>query len=328
LPNQHQGELQAVHQAMAEARLEKQAVRNLWLERAIYHSEQAPDLKDTLYLTLSGAEGAEFSLLIDAGLLKTTEVNSIEADYLRRVIAIEQNHAAYIQLQSKFPGLQIIRNTVEQLLHGNTRTRFPENDRLRICRSRIVNLDLNQAWSPYLIEGQWIVPVARWIEKFAEMHAVAPQVPWSLFLTLHGECPWRAPASEVITDEIRVISTMDNAIKEKLESWITTDVCTQILQNAIENYSSFRTELQQRLLMWLVPSVIIHDCATKGWAISIRHNLHYGRHPEHAPMVTWVIDFNVPERQARNYQHEFLAGLKEVLNTVGYIDAQGNTVYY
>lgn len=327
MPNQ-QGSLRPVHQAMAEARPEKSAVRKLWIERAVHHSTRSPNLEDPLYLTLSGAEGEEISMLIDAGLLKLTEVNSIDSRFQHRVVAIENNHVAYTRLQTKFPGLKIIRDPVSELLHGSTRTRYPQGEREQICRSRIVNLDLNQAWNPQLIDGHWIVPVARWIQKFAEMHARAPKLGWSLFLTLHGECPWQAPSASLIGDEIRALSEFHTAIKNNVENWLTSPVFTQILGNAISNYKDLDVELQQRVLMWLVPSVIVRDCAAQGWSISIHHNLRYGRPPAHAPMVTWIIDFNVPEREALSYERELLAGLTDVLNKAGYIDARGRINFY
>ena len=323
-----QGTLQPVHQAMVEARPEKSAVRKLWIERAVHHSCQSPNLDDSLYLTLSGAEGEEISMLIEAGLLKLTEVNSIDSKFQQRVVAIESNHVAYTRLQTKFPGLKIIRDPVSELLRGSTRTRYPQGEPERICRSRIVNLDLNQAWKPQLVEGHWMVPVARWIQKFAEMHARSPKLGWSLFLTLHGECPWEAPSASLIGDEIRALSELHAAIKNNVENWLTSPVFTQILENAISSYKDLDVELQQRVLMWLVPSVIVRDCATQGWSISIRHNLRYGQPPEQAPMVTWIIDFNVPGREALSYDRELLAGLTDVLNRAGYIDARGNVNYY
>jgi hypothetical protein len=320
--------LRPVHDAMADLRPEKNAVRQLWIERAIFHSAQSPNLDDPLYLTLSGAEGAELSMLVDAGLLELTEVDSIASRYKHRVVAIENNHAAYTKLQTKFPGLKILRDQVSDLLHGTTRTRYPQGEREQICRSRIVNLDLNEAWMPQLVDGQWIVPVARWIAKFAEMHARAPKLSWTLFLTLHGECPWPPPPALLISDEICAISELSAAIRNKAQDWLTSEVFSQILDRAIKNYGDLSAELQQRVLMWLVPSAIVRDCASQGWAISIHHNLRYGRPPQHAPMVTWIIDFNVPERDALSFQQELLDGLMDVLNKAGYIDAEGNINYY
>lgn len=327
MPDKH-GSLKPVHKAMADARPEKDAVRQLWLERAHYHSSQSLNLGDPLYLTLSGAEGEELSLLIEAGLLKLTETNSIAAEYQHRVVAIEHNSLAYSQLQAKFPGLKIIRETVAAYIHGPTRTRYPDGECSRICRSRIVNLDLNQTWSPQLFEGHWIVPVARWIEKFAEMHSRAPKLPWTLFLTLHGECPWQAASAALIGDEIKTISGLSDAIKSNAKEWLTSALFSQIIEAAIANYIDLEPELQQRVLMWLVPSVIVRDCATQGWSISIRHNLRYGRPPHHAPMVTWIIDFNIPGREALSYDQELFTGLTDVLNSVGYIDAKGHIKYY
>lgn len=327
MPSQ-QVSLRPVHQAMADARSEKKAVRELWLERALFHSGRSSNLCDPLYLTLSGAEGEEFSMLINAELIKLTEVGSIDAAYQHRVVAIENNHSAYAQLQTKFPGLKIVRNTVEELLHGTTRVRYPEGETEKICRSRIINLDLNQAWNPKLIDGHWIVPVARWVQKFAEMHSRSPKLEWSLFLTLHGECPWQAASAALIGDEIRAITELSVAIKNGAEDWLTSPVFSRIIDHAISSYRDLDAELQQRVLMWLVPSVIIRDCANQGWSISIHHNLKYGRPPEHAPMVTWIIDFNVPQRDALSYQQELLDGLMGVLNKAGYIDADGNIKHY
>lgn len=327
MPSQ-QGALRPVHHAMSDARPEKNAVRKLWIERAVYHSRQSLNLNDPLYLTLSGAEGDEFSLLINAELLKLTEVGSIDAAYQHRVVAIENNHSAYAKLQTKFPGLKIVRNTIEELLHGTTRVRYPQGETEKICRSRIINLDLNQAWNPQYIDGHWIVPVARWIQKFAEMHSRSPKVAWSLFLTLHGECPWQAASAALIGDEIRTITGLSEAIKNDAEKWLTSPVFSKIIEHAISNYKNLDIHLQQRVLMWLVPSVVIRDCAAQGWSISIKHNLKYGKPPEHAPMVTWVIDFNVPSRDALSYQQELLDGLTDVLNNAGYIDVNGKINYY
>jgi len=320
--------LHPVHQAMANQRPEKVTIRQLWINQAILHSQQSAENATPLYTTLSGHEGHEFRLLHEAGLLQLTETGAVESSCLHKFIAIEQNATAYASLSTKFPGLKIVRESIQNIVLGHTKLRYPVGEVEKICRSKIINLDLNEPWMPRLQGDQWIIPTCRGIEKFAELHASDPKLHWTLLLTLHGECPWSIDAQSVISGKINDLFHTYPALIEEVQDWIGEELLTNIRNNHVIDFSTVPKLLQQKLLMWVVPMCVALACRQQGWAISVLENIHYGQHPEHAPMVSWIIDFQIPTRQALTFEPELRNCLETILNRAAHITPDGEIHYY
>jgi hypothetical protein len=208
-------------------------MRELWIDKAIScadHNGSSP-----LYFTLSGAEGHEFRMLGERGLIQFTETGALDAACAHKVVAIENDAWAHAQLLNKFPGLKIKRNTVQGLVHGNGLVRYPQGDDERICRARIINLDLDESWMPAFHEGEWIVPVSRWVYKFAAVHARPQRLAWTLYLTLHGECPWGAELRPIISAEIIEILASDPSIRLTVQNWLGAELLNDIVSgNAVD----------------------------------------------------------------------------------------------
>src|SRR5437016_1292392 len=132
----------AVDAAMDEERPEKQAMRQFWIAEVVAAHETQPDASP-LYTTLPGARGRELELLEERGVIVRTETGAIETPYLGKVFAIESERGAIAELQSRFPGLKILRESIENILKVTTPLRWPEGEPLEACRAPLLNLDLN-----------------------------------------------------------------------------------------------------------------------------------------------------------------------------------------
>lgn len=276
-----------VDAAMLAQRAEKKAIRKLWLERASFHAQQTPNVQDTLYFTLPGVDASEIEMLVNAQLLKATETGAIDSAYSHRVVGIEQNAFVHTQILTKYPGFKLIRSSLNDFLRGTTNLRYPEAGRARYCKAKVVNLDLNAAWSPANNE----IPTLTLIKKLSVIHSSSPTVDWSLLLTLHGECPWSGEVATFMSASIRNISNRLGEYAVELEQWLGHELYQAIQNNSLQDYSVLDRVVQQRMLMWLVPAMIAEKCAPEGWKIEVQHNLRYGQHPN-APMVSWVMNFS------------------------------------
>jgi len=309
-----------VDTAMLAQRDEKKTVRKFWLQKAEEHAGKGT-ASTPLYFTLPGAAATEVNMLIAAGLIKMEENGAIHKDSAHALVCLEYDQKVYLEIQRKYSGLKIIRANVEEFIHGNSRIRFPTGEQEKYCRSKVVNLDLNETWSPKFIQDDALVPVLTWIQKFGAMHERDPRVEWSLLLTLHGECPWDDQQANLMQHTLLEILSDTSECREQLKQWLGEEVFDQITSGGFTGFRTLQRDIQQKLLMWLVPAMISEQCHKQGWAISVAKNLYYGSEPV-APMVTWVIDFSRTE-QKLNYRAEHNTCLKTILNNTGFINPDG-----
>src|SRR2546423_14720699 len=108
-----------VDAAMAADRPAKQAIRRLWLEQAQYFDKQFPTDDVPLYLTLSGAQAQDIRLFALHELIKLTEIGGVADESQGRVVAIEANQQAVIELQKNLPGLKILRQGFKEIVLGD-----------------------------------------------------------------------------------------------------------------------------------------------------------------------------------------------------------------
>lgn len=299
--------------AMAAERPEKRVVRDLWINEAERNARAFPDDDETLYLTLCGGEGREIRLLADRGIIELTEVGGISDKDRHRVVAIESDLPNALKLQKQFPGLKILEEPVQNILRGDRPTRWPESERERYCRARVINLDLNAPLAPKEVDGAVEFPLINWVSKFAQLHAVAPRRDWSLCLTLHGEIAWSQQASEFCQQFLTENFGREARFADGCRRLLGDELTQRITQQEPIDFGVLKRHSQQQVLMAVVPKLITQAVISQGWRIKTERNLRYGQ-PPHAAMVTWVVRFtwdNAARRTPDRVYRESIAGILE-----------------
>lgn len=310
-----------VDQAMKEERPEKQTLRQLWTElvRKIEHSAVPP----ALYLTLPGSEGRDILHLVDHGIIHLTEVGAISDDDKDKLLAVEASPNAVLDLQRRFPGLRILEENIQSLVHGDDLTRWPMGDHEQHCRARVVNLDLNTALLGTLRQQQLRFPVLDWITKLAQLHARTPYIEWCLCLTLQGEIQWAPQVSVRVRDFLAENFGREEAYSNACRDFLGLDLHERIASGRPVNFRDLPRAKQQGVLMALVPKKISSLVHPQGWRVITRRNLRY-RGAGGAPMVTWIMDFEWDEEASSKPESVYNASLREVLAARGKIEEDGS----
>jgi hypothetical protein len=311
--------------AMAENRPEKGVVRQLWVKKVMTAAEGISPGDEPLYLTLPGAEGRDIQLLIEAGLLSTTEVHTIAEEDQWKVVAVESDNEAVAALQRKYIGLRIKQQGFKSLVRGDELFSWPEKQDERYCRARVVNLDLNGCLKAYADEGSVVFPVVAWIEKLCRIHAKPPRTDWTLCLTLNGGISWSDEiwryTSTFLCENLRREPVFDEQCKrffgEELYKLATKAKCLDFRQ--------LEPTDQQKLVMVVVPKLITRQVHNVGWRIHTQRNLRYGGETE-APMVTWIIDFTWDEEGSAQPDSVYREALREIFAGIGIVTKDGTII--
>jgi hypothetical protein len=307
-------------------RPEKATVRRRWLDHVEQQNADWGGGPEPLYLTLPGAEGRDLTLMVERGVLGVTEVGSLTTEDQGKVVAVESSGEAVLSLQRLFPGLKILEQDINSLVRGQGPIAWPQGDDVRICRARIINLDLNTPLRATVVGGQLSFPTLEIIRKFAQVHAVDPPVSWTLFLTLHGEIHCDVGIDESVrqflANNFGTVPAFGNACRAFLG---------EKLFNRLEAVGPIRfTELarieQQRVLMALVPKAIARRVVGQGWRIVPSLNWRYGGTGAAAPMVTWVLRFEWDTRVSVNEQAVYQESVEQTLAAAGFVDENGEVV--
>ncbi len=169
-----------VDQAMAINHQEKYSIRKLWLEEIIKAEEEGYDDQYPLYLTLPGSAGIEIGLLIENGILRTTETGAILEDDAHKIVAVESSKKAQVELLKQYPGINVLKMSIKDLMRGESPLKFSNNkNEVTFCKAKIINLDLNE---PIKIDesiNEIKIPVIEWIKKFCLFHR-EDGIDWSL----------------------------------------------------------------------------------------------------------------------------------------------------
>lgn len=316
--------VRAVDAAMMSGRPEKSAVRELWVAQAHEFVERFPDDEGPVYLTLSGAEGRDIELLISRGVVATTEENTIAEEHMHRVVAVEASPPAVVQLQRRFPGLKIVEAPFQNLVRGPRPFAWPDSEEdIRLCRARVVNLDLNSPLDPADEDGQIFFPILAWVEKLGHLHVQPPRRDWCLCLTLHGEVNWNEEVSEHIERFLSENFSREPRFGNDAERVLGSELYELVNDHAAGAFSQYSRDEQQALLMVLVPKMIAFHLHPQGWRVQTEHNLRYGA-LEHAPMVTWVLEFSWSEDVTATPDAAYREALAGILRSAGVIDHDGN----
>ena len=279
-----------IDRAMSQGRAEKHTVRMFWLEEARDYMNRYPEDEEPLYLTLSGAEGHDVRLFADQGLLKLTEINSIASEDQGKVIAVEYDPQAVLQLQRKYPGLKIVEKNFQDLVRGIGHFSWPNHEERHYCRARIINLDLNGKLRAQQQEAHVEFPVVAWIDKVARLHTVPPRRDWSLCLTLNGEINWNDEVCNFAQEFLRDNFRREPSFAESCQNLFGDALCEAIEDESSVDFSALSLESQQLVLMVIVPKLIAQRVQNQGWRIVTKRNLRYGGEGT-APMSTWIVRF-------------------------------------
>ncbi len=309
---------------MAADRPEKQTIRELWVHEArrLEHKWSPGDAP--LYLTLPGARGGDIRAMADGGVIELAENGAVVDPEELKFVAVEYAPGAIVELQRRYPGLKILEQPVADLLHSTNPTTWPTGDTKRFFRARVVNLDLDEPLAAKIVDAQLVFPVLELVQKVVVLHSVQPRSDWTLCLTLHGEVSWTARTETMACEFLRSNFGRDRDFSRHAERTLGDElheaICRRPGSVGIRNMDA---EVQQRILMVLVPKQIAFDAHTRGWHIDTVENLRYGGTAKRAPMVTWVLRFT-PDARARTHPDElYHEALRRTLQRRGRIDAEG-----
>lgn len=320
--------MSAVDIAMAEDRPEKGCMRELWMETVVEVDAHYAGDGPPLYLTLPGARGFEIDLLIARGVLETTETGAIAPEHQQKVIAIESRREAIAALAARYPGLKLLRESVQNVLKTSTPLQWPAGEALDACRARVINLDLNTSFDCVVSDGHLDFPLVRLVDKLAIIQAAQTPRPsvWHLMLTLDSRIQWTRAESRLIKEYLRANFDSEPAFAASARDALGDDLYEEILRDRGMMAAGLESAAQQALLMTLVPKALARVCANAGWRLETLRNLRYGDGAQRAAMVSWLFRANWDQQLSRNPEQGYRASLRTVHAHVGHIEANGRLV--
>jgi hypothetical protein len=307
---------------MAADRPEKQTMRRIWVERVA--EAPAPTAKEPLFLTLAGADGRDVQALVDAKVIGVSETGAILAEDAGKVVAVECREEAFLSLSSRFNGLRVLQDRIEVLLKRDHPFNWPTGSHLDLFRARVVNFDFDSPLEVAFRDNQLVFPQITWIKKIAAIHAHKTPIDWCLLLTVQGQIQWPA---EVEAGVMRLLS--DNFQRSEKFSEIAEGLLGSDTFGGIRDckddlsLSALSFETQQRILMALIPKKICRELNGSGWNIVTRKNVRYGGTGKHAPMVSFVLDFQWDERSTTEPDAIYLESLLSSVAEPRQIDSSG-----
>jgi hypothetical protein len=314
-----------VDAAMSENRLAKMTIRNFWADEAETFDAARADDGFPVYLTLSGAEARDIHLLIDRGVISTTETGGIAEKDQGKVVAIENNAQAVLSLKKQFIGLHIIEQDFGGILRGESPLVYPDKQHRRLCCASVVNLDLNASLPFHLESGKLVFPFLTWIAKLSQLHqTVRPGVDWCLCLTLNATINNANDLAAHVQDFLKENFELSSQFKESCRAFLGDNLQNQIVADEIIDLNSFDQEACQKLLMVFVPKKIANMVHAHGWKLSTIKNLAYDGANGHAPMVTWIFYFRHDERAAATPHAVYRDALIEILPSAAKIMNDGS----
>lgn len=313
-----------IDSAMSSKRRPKESVRELWLNEIEATNKQYSDTKYPLYLTLPGAEGYDIEMLIDSGIIRITETKSINEKDIKKIVAVESNNKAVLNLQKKFPGLRIEEQNLQNILRGDGLEAWPKGDEKDIFCAHIVNLDFDGSIKCDEKNGTIIFKELEWIYKICLLRSNIGIKKWKLFLTFNaGTKNWK----------VEVLNYIKNFLHENIkEEEKFSNECKNLFGE--EMFSTFNSENKvtrnkftfielQKIYMIFVPKFLSNKLHVNGWKLKTKINLYYGGNSGTAPMVTWIIDFHYDAKKLPTPKKIYRESLMSIFRGVGYIDEQG-----
>lgn len=317
--------IRPIDQAMAENRPAKGVIRSRWVEEVKEVARQHPNSEVPWFLTLGGAEGHDIQLIIEAGLISLTEVNSIAEKDLNKIVAVERNNQAVLALQKKFTGLRIKQVDFRSLIRGEGQFAWPDGEDIECCRARVINLDFDISLSAHYEDGHVSFPVLEWIRKLSQIHARPPRTDWTLCLTLHGEVVWPENVSRWTKTFLRENLRREPVFAENCKEFFGEELLKYLIQDDDIDFATLDREDQQKFFMVMVPKIITKLVHNEGWKVRTELNLRYGEGNQ-APMVTWIVKFTWDGNATATPDTLYRTALCEILSNAGVVTDDGNIV--
>ena len=283
---------------MATDRPAKRVIRTWWIEAVESRIKVALANGDLPYLTLPGALGLDIQLLIDKGLLPTTEAGQIDTTQPLVVVAFENSSLAVADLRAMYPGLKVREQNLLDLVAGEAPDSFSTSaEHKGFARATVVNLDFTKPWPISELGATALVTV---VTKFAAVHEPRKKakvnkaaVNWTLCLTLNarilGSSDARIAELDFIADQV----ANEPLLKEILNTYLADDIDAIRRDPMILELPG--SHLAQRVLSLLIPLRIIHAVVPRGWLVRTIHAARYGG-GDAACMVSFIFDFEFSKK--------------------------------
>ncbi|MBN1188220.1 MAG: hypothetical protein JXA46_00555 [Dehalococcoidales bacterium] len=296
-------------------------VRGLWVEEVKSIAKKNPDSEVPWYLTLSGAEGRDIQLIIDQGLIQLTEVNSISDVHQGKIVAVERNNQAILQLQKRFIGLRIKEVNFSELIRNDSNFTWPQGEDIKCCCAHIINLDLNTSLMARQENERIIFPVVEWIKKLCTIRTPKFKK-WVLCLTLHAQIDWSDEISEYMSSFLSENIGREPVFANYCKRLFGEELYSYLSQGVQTDFKQFNRTDQQKLIMVIVPKMISRLVHNDGWQVHTQNNLCYGSEG-HAPMATWIFEFTWNEKFSATPDAIYRSALRDIFSAIGTITQQG-----
>jgi hypothetical protein len=311
---------------MQAERPEKQSIRDKWIDcvRRLNPSQlNNPDVP--FYLTLCGASGLDVAKLIQEGYISlTSNGTAIAQQDAHKIVAIERDPLAVLDLQKKYPGLKILEYNFQDFVKGNSPILFPQGIHERYCRAAIVNLDFNgplQGMEEDIVSS---FPMITWINKLGQIHQAASISKWYLFLTINSGIDWSGTlvrrAVEFMQENFGRIPKFADDSKRILGQ----NLFRRISEGSEIDFTTLNDLERQRVLMLFVPKKISLLMHTLGYQVTTSTNCAYGVRPDSAPMVSWIFEFDLKETRHGTPDAIYRASVATIGDSAWQIDHTGD----
>jgi hypothetical protein len=308
---------------MDEDRPEKGTMRELWADHVEQYAALGGGHPWPLYLTLSGALGRDIEVLIARGIISRTETGAISTDDEEKIVAVESSPNAVFVLQKRFPGLRILQQAIENVLHSTNPVTWPTGTHAQYCRAFVINLDLNSPLVCEMNNDGLLIPVVALAQKLAQLHAVRPRIDWTLCLTLHGEITWNAAIGHGMQEFLAENCEVEPDFAEGCRALLGEDLYHSAVELRQTDLAALPIAGQQRILMAIVPKKIAQAVHAQGWRVTTVRNIRYGGTRNTAPIVSWILQFSWDTRAATRPAAVYRDALRTVLTAVGQIAENG-----
>jgi hypothetical protein len=229
---------------------------------------------------------------MEANLVEATEVGGVVTEDVWKIVAVERSEPAVGELLGHIPGLKVLNEPVNALLHGEGLTTWPTGEHKALLRALVVNLDLTESLKGAVrAKGDVSFPVIEWIRKIAILHQEGSPIDWTLCLTLNASTDWGDDTSEYAVRTLRGNLQSDDNFRELCVSLIGEDLVGWCMNELPYDQWLMSHDLTQLLLMALVPKLIARSVYGHGWRIEAVLSVRYGGSEGAAPMVSWILRF-------------------------------------
>lgn len=308
---------------MGENRPEKERMRQLWVDAV--GAARGDETGPPLYLTLPGAKGLDIQRLIDAGLVQLAENGALASDDIWKVVAVERNNAAYLELKRQLQGLRVLKQDISEILASTGPLTWPRGERERWCRAHVVNLDLNSSLRCERDPGGVpVFPTVQLVWKLAQLHRKQPALDWVLCLTLAAQIEWTHEDCGMVQQFLRENFEREDQFATCSHALLGDRLFDALMGDALVDMTRLSGEEQQALLMVFVPKKIVAETHVLGWKITTTHNLRYGGHRRSQRMVSWLMQFEREPRVASEPRAVYSESLAVALVRAGAVAPDGS----